>query len=146
MEEFIPVEPEGQPKRPVFLTVLCILTFISTGFSIIGAMIIPVMADFMIEVITQSREYDPAVYTDLFKVWKAGWGFYITVLAFTVLSLVGAIYMWNLRKNGFHFYTIANIILSYLPIVWLGLPVNIAGFFFPAAFIGMYALHLKFMK
>jgi hypothetical protein len=147
MEEYQQIEPQQEPaKRPVFLTVLCILTFISTGFSIMGCFMIPPMADFMIRMVTETPNYDPAVYADLFLIWNAGWGFYMTVLLFTVLSLIGAIMMWNLKKNGFHFYTISNIILFYLPIIWIGLPFNFAGLFFPLAFIGMYALHLKYMR
>jgi hypothetical protein len=142
--EDLQIEP--QPKRPVFLSVLCILTFVSTGFSILGCLIIPSMADFMIEVAKQTPSYNEAAYRDVILIWRAGWGFYLVLLVLTAFSLTGAILMWNLKKIGFHFYTIANIFIFYLPIMWLGLPFSIGGAFFPAAFIGMYALHLKFMK
>lgn len=137
--------PEQELKRPRFLTLLCILTFISTGFSIIGSIITTPMADFMIEFIRHSPEYNPDEYATLFVLWKMGWGFYLAILLFTLLSLTGALLMWNLKKNGFHFYTIANIILVYLPVVWAGTPLNIATVFMSAAFIGMYALHLRYM-
>jgi hypothetical protein len=146
MEEFTPVQPEQQYKRPLFLSVLCILTFISTGFSIIGSLIITPNADAMIEIAKSTPQYNAELYDDVFRIWKAGWPFYLIVLIFNLLSLTGAVFMWNLKKIGFHFYTIANIILSYLPVVWFDMPMNIAGLFFPAVFIGMYALHLRFMK
>jgi hypothetical protein len=143
MEEY-QITPEPQ-TRPVFLTVLCILTFISTGFGMLGSFAIPAMADFILELVKQSPKYDASLYADLFILWGAGWTFYLVVFLFTAMSFTGAILMWNLRRIGFHFYAIANIILFYLPVIWLNLPFNIVGALLSAAFIGMYALHLKYM-
>lgn len=137
--------PQSQLKRPPLLTALCILTFISTGFSVLGSVMTPAMADFMIGFVKKTPEYNPDEYTELFTLWKMGWGFYMTILLFSLLSLTGALLMWNLKKNGFHFYTIANIILFYLPVMWAGTPFNIIPAFMSASFIGMYALHLKYM-
>jgi hypothetical protein len=145
MEEY-QHEPQEEAKRPLFLSVLCILTFISCGLSVLGSLSITPMADVMIKVVKETEGYDPAVYADQFLVWKAGWGFYMLVLFFTLCSLTGAILMWNLKKMGFHFYAISNIILFYLPILWVGIPFNFGGLFFLLGFIGMYALHLKYMK
>jgi hypothetical protein len=139
------LQPETFKTRPVSLTILCVLTFISTGVSSLGCLLIPLMSDFMIMVIKQNTEMDPQASADAIMVISAGWGYYLTVLVFTLLSLTGAVYMWNLKKNGFHFYTIANIILFNIPIVWLGLPFNALPALLSLMFIGFYALHLKYM-
>lgn len=147
MEENIFI-PEPQPKklRPQFLTVLCILTFISTGISLLGALIIPVIADAVLSIIKTAPGMDAQTSADAAIVLTAGWAYYMTVFLVTLLALIGAVMMWNLKKNGFHFYTIANIILFCLPIMWLGMPFNIGAAFFPAMFIGFYAMHLKYME
>ena len=103
------------------------------------------MADVVIMFSKQMPGYDPAAAEELFKMYKAGWAYHLTFMLFTMLSLAGAILMWNLKRNGFHFYTIANIILFYLPIVWLDAPFHFALAFLAAAFVGMYALHRPLM-
>jgi len=135
--------PEG--KRPLLLTVLCVLTFISTGISIMASIMIPLLSDVMVEIF-KMPQFAPEANPEAIRIIQAGWGYYMIVLLLTAVSLTGAILMWNLKKIGFHFYTIANIFLFYLPIFWFGLPFNILAVFFPAMFIAMYAMHMKYMK
>ncbi|MCW3071582.1 MAG: hypothetical protein JWO44_1472 [Bacteroidetes bacterium] len=130
----------------MFLTVLCILTFISCGLGVMRTFIITPMADFMIEFIKQSPGYNADAYTEQFLLMKAGWAFYMVSLLPVLLALAGAIMMWNLKKNGFHFYTIANIILLSLPVVWLNLHLNFAEVFFTSLFVTMYASQMKYMR
>ena len=39
---------------------------------------------------------------------------------FSGLSLLGVILMWNIRRSGFHCYTLAQLILLTLPVIFLG--------------------------
>jgi hypothetical protein len=146
MEENNSIEQSpGNKKRPVLLSVLCVLTFISTGISILSSLVIPMLSDVMIELF-KMPQFAADANPEAIKVIQAGWGYYMIVLLLASVSLTGAIMMWNLRKNGFHFYTIANILLFYLPVLWFGFPFNILAAFFPAAFIALYAIHLKYMR
>ncbi|MCW3102530.1 MAG: hypothetical protein JWO09_970 [Bacteroidetes bacterium] len=133
-------------KRETFLTVLCILTFISCGLGIMRSLIITPLADFMIDIVKQSPKYDADMYTELFTLLKAGWGYYLVNLLLVLLELTGAVMMWNLKKNGFHFYTIANILLLYIPVTWLGLEFNYFEGFLTAAFVTMYAMQMRYMR
>ena len=36
------------------------------------------------------------------------------------VSLIGAILMWNLKRYGFHIYTIAQLLLIVLPVLFIG--------------------------
>lgn len=137
--------PITPPKRPVFLTVLCILTFVSSALGIIGALFTPVMADFMIAFLTKMPGYEQEIDEQALLILKAGWGYYLTLMGLTILSLTGALMMWRLQKNGFHFYTISNIAIYCLPSLFLPVDFNILGLVFPGVFIALYALHLKFM-
>jgi hypothetical protein len=140
------IKPVDNRKRPVSLTILCILTFISSGFSMIGCMIIPFASDLMIMLVKQSPDLEQQAIDDAVMVLNAGGKYYFLMFIVTALSFIGAIFMWNLKRNGFHFYTIGNILIFFLPIVWLGLPFNSVGALFAFMFVGFYALHLKYMR
>ena len=136
--------PEEQ-KRPTLLTVLCVLTFISTGITAIASLLVPMLSDVMMQIFKMPQFATEAT-PEALLVIQAGWGYYMINLLLTSVSLTGAIMMWNLRKNGFHFYTIANILLFYLPILWFGFPFDILAAFFPAMFIALYSLQLRHMR
>jgi len=62
------------------------------------------------------------------------------------LSLLGAWIMWNLRKPGFHLYTIAQIIQVMLPNIYFGIPgIPWAGIILSGTFVVLYGLNLKHM-
>jgi hypothetical protein len=145
MEENNQQELPTKEQRPSLLTVLCVLTFISTGISILSSLTIPMLSDMMVEIL-KMPQFAAEANPEAIMVIQAGWGYYMIVLLLTSVSLTGAIMMWNLRKSGFHFYTISNILLFYLPVLWFGFPFNIFAAFFPAAFIALYAMHLRYMR
>jgi hypothetical protein len=61
-------------------------------------------------------------------------------------SLAGAILMMNLKKAGFHVYTIFQILLILTPMYFMHLPSPGAPeVFFSGLFILLYSMNLKFM-
>lgn len=114
-------------ERPVFLTVLCILTFIGSGLGLLFGLIGLVAAG----AIDSFAQYLPVpVESGIFKS--------IIVLVMLAASLYGAIQMWNLKKLGFYIYAGANVIL-------LIMSFGIFGLIFTALFIVLYGLNLKHM-
>jgi hypothetical protein len=93
-----------------------------------------------------SPNYDEAAMAESMRVIEAGWGYYLLTLLFNLGSLTGAILMWKLIKNGFHFYALSNLAMLFLPTFFLGIAISWFAIFFTVGFIGMYALHLKCMK
>ncbi len=93
MEEFGTTNEMGQAKRPMFLTVLCVLTFISAGLGSFGSLIIPLIAEQIIEFFKTAPNYDEAQFAGLIAMLNAGWGYYLTICLLSVLSLIGAILM-----------------------------------------------------
>lgn len=77
----------GAAKRPAFLTVLCILTFIGSGWGIIQSLAM------------QSPEL--AAY--------AGY-YYWVILLLNLGTLFGAIQMWQMKKTGLYIWTAAEVI------------------------------------
>ena len=153
-------ENEQPKKRPVFLTVLCILTWIGSGIGLLSGMVsfITGPADDYSEL---ANTPDPsgmldgiAPYED-FVMWSnVSNGIGILVAA---LCIVGAILMFKLNKIGFFLY-LAGCIISVavtamamnvlMPpmLAWVGVLTVVLGALISAAFIIMYAVNLKHMN
>jgi len=160
-------EPQEEvKKRPVFLTVLCILTFVGCGLTLIGAVYglatdpaaglaksleaqkdNPQVADMMLKIMSRIGEY-----VKWAKITN-----YVSLANFA-LCLAGSLLMWNLRKSGFFMYVggqvaaFAVAIPTYLVVAdipFLGM-MALIGVVFSAlvyvAFIVMYGVNLKHMR
>lgn len=134
------------PKRPTFLTVLCILTFISAGTGMLSSLLTPPFSDVLVEMVRIYPGLDESIKADAIKVYQAGWNFHFTTFILSSCSLIGAIMMWNLKKNGFHFYALSNLGLLFVPILLLEMSTSWGSILLTSGFIGMYAVHLKEMK
>lgn len=134
------------PLRPVFLTILCVLTFISAGMGALSALSTPLFSSIMVEIVNNSPIFDETMKPQVILLLQAGWGYYLTTCVFAIGSLTGAIMMWNLRKMGFHFYTISNLGLLFVPTLFLQIQVGLGSVLITLAFIGFYAIYLKLMK
>ena len=126
------VNDSGAKKRPVFITVLAILTFVGAGFGVISG-----LGQLSID---------------------GGLGG-STIIA-NLLCIVGAIMMMKLKKVGFYLYVVGQLTpIIYVFAVLGGLEaMSVPGLgsavaavtaivlIVPIAFIVMYALNLKHMK
>lgn len=83
----------GNPVRPTFLTVLCILTFIGSGLGILGSLL-----GFMG---SAALSYFAPQGTMISQ---------IIALSASALCLFGAIKMWGLYKQGFTFYLLGAVL------------------------------------
>ena len=166
MEENVEFETI-RPQRPVFLKVLCILTFIGSGYGMISNTISyfnatemsKIAAEAMQEV-DKKKDKDPESVNLLNKIKdnasvmatpenirKAAMGNIIT----SAFCLLGAVLMWNLRRTGFYIYTLATVISIILPFYLFGsnFLTNLSGGilgFIGILFIIFYAMNIKSMK
>ncbi len=134
------------PKRPVSLSVLCILSFISAGMGSISALVTPIFSDVMIELLKSTPNYDETAMNEAIIILKAGWGFYLVTFILALGSLTGAVLMWKLKKIGFHFYALSNLGLLMAPMLMFGMAISWPGIFLTTSFILLYAVNLKFMR
>jgi hypothetical protein len=90
-----------QAKRPTFLTVLCILTFIGSGLGVLGG---------LLGLIGSSA---------LAMFAPAGGAIIWSVLALigAALCLFGAIQMWGLKKSGFTMYLLGSLVSIVVAII-----------------------------
>lgn len=159
------------PSRPVFLKILCILTFIGSGYGIINSVVTYFNANSIANIVAEAKTQMDSAYekkkmnndaesgiaknviknmslmTSPENLKKTAIGTIIT----SVLCLFGAILMWRLRKSGFYIYTLGTLIGIILPFYFFGnnFLTNIsAGFqsFIGILFVIFYAMNLKSMK
>ncbi len=121
-------------KRPVFLSVLCILTFIGSGLGLLAFLLLIVGAG---AIMSYLGSFGGALGT-------GSMGYLIISLVLSLASLFGAIQMWKLKKMGFFIYTGAAIIGIILPL-FFGLVFSTFGTIITVAFIVMYFLNIKAM-
>lgn len=158
---------QGPPKRPVFITVLCILTFVSCGLSFISSIYGLATANKSEETVKafsrlQENDSLPVLFGDVSEgmVKIAEWtvtSHYLS-LGNVLICLVGALLMWRLRKVGYFIYIFGQI-LPFIALVgmysavqnvpFLGITMLIGSIvtaIFAIAFIIMYGLNVKHMR
>jgi len=145
---------DGAKKRPTFLTVLCILSFVAAGITVIGGIMgylamaaVGGMADAVganMEAM-EGMESMPGM-EDAMNVMAHAKTLLIVAIAVTLIALAGVIMMWKLKKNGFYLYTAAQVIGIVTPIIIAGMAsFSVMGVIISLAFIVMYGLNLKHM-
>ena len=166
-------------KRPTFLIVLCILTFIGCGWKI-AKNIIDCIYTCMIIGIKDTKHISHSVrsYTDALKEVAASdttshpdvslesfnavvdvfSSYFIYPLAipvsqnlFLIISIIGAILMFNLKRKGFYIYTVAQILYLVATLYFMGFS-SWALFFISTEiliillFLILFAVNLKYMR
>lgn len=144
----------GTAERPVFLTVLCILSFIAAGisilvygaaFALIGAA--SATASGMSSGMTgeAGAAFEKAMAA---AAPSAGliWAYIIVGFVTVILSLIGVIKMWKLQKSGFMMYVVAAVGAIAMSVVYSGVSASIVGIIISGVFILLYGLNLKHLK
>lgn len=137
-------QPTNETKRPVFLTVLCILSFIAAGFGIIGYLGAIALAGIASAAVSNMSTDAMASYTGP----SVGliWAYIIVGIITTLVTLFAVIKMWKLQKVGFYIYVACAVISLIMSIVYGGISSAIVSIIISAVFIVLYGLNLKHMK
>lgn len=164
------INNENAP-RPRFLTVLCILTFISAGLSFVSGLYNLVFVGkqseeamlqtkvTMAESISQLKDVGMTTLVDMMEklqrmTIEINDNFYLASVISLVtvgIGLAGAYKMWNGFKVGFHLYIVYNLLIVGAMYIYVS-PSNIPSFvvifnlIFSAIFVFMYSRNLKWMK
>lgn len=171
-EEYMNInqETEQPKKRPVLLTVLCILSFITVGFGVLGVLFtliggepspekIQSAYNELIQMASEMRDKQLTTVADMLEqaadltVYQQHR--YWSVLGINALTMitgfVGVLFMFRGKRLGFHLYIIYNLISiggtflivpsHMVPMVSVIMNLVISGLF-----IFLYALNLKWMN
>ena len=163
-----PFEENQTSVRPTFLTVLCVLTLVWNAYKFYGAipntftpekvmankeqanemiteMLSKYMSDKDLEKIEESQAETAKLFEERNLVLSGGMS-----LISSLLLMLGAIWMWGLRKKGFWVYIAGNIVGILAPIIifggQIGWSVGVMSFIASAIFTGLYAVNLKFLS
>lgn len=155
-------ETNNVTKRPMFLKVLCILTFVGSGLGILGGLwgFSGASTDMIVESVKHSREVQ-GVTTVFNEAEYAQWYFYSSVagLIGSLACLTGALLMWKLKKIGYFIYLpgyMIPFIVSIVALPHMDVGVEMSGFIgavsvafnglIMLAFFIMYGVNVKHMK
>lgn len=153
---------ENTFRRPVLLLVVCLLTFIGSGWDILANLFYLFTANIREGMMNAGQ--NPAIilelegqsfWTSSLELMEAGRQYVREMVVFRlilhVVSLSGAILMFRLRRSGFYLFVSARILLLFvlpyfagfhLVVVFRMLMSGVVSFLF----IALYALHLKYMN
>lgn len=103
------------------LHIVLILSFIGSGFSFISYMTAGLFYTYFQQTLaafsqTMGDELSLAIEA-LSEIPRL---LYISMGLFYGISLLGAVWMWRLRKSGFHFYTLSQLVVLALPVLFMG--------------------------
>ena len=146
MEEFNPGPgKETSPKRPVLLTILCILTFIGSGLNLVSSFLITIFYNTFQSVAGDISKAFNLPTMDM--ILNAKPPFFMVSSFLYAFSTYGAFEMWKLRKRGFHLYAISQLLLIMMPMYFFKLPFpSVPDLIFPGIFIILYSTNLKHMS
>ncbi|MBI4930332.1 MAG: hypothetical protein HY841_06185 [Bacteroidetes bacterium] len=156
------------PKRPTFLTVLCILTYVGVGLGIVMSVVAwwgMHAAQAMMDATSSMAEgMTEAAGTDMSSIPGMGdamaeanaaikWANVTLIVSIVgaLLCLVGALQMWKLKKMGFFIYVVGELAPVIATAVLLGGSAFggmslVMGAVFPVLFVILYGLNLKHMS
>ncbi len=159
MNDFLPDQGKNllagvSTKRPLFLSILCVLSFIMSGIMLI-AFGVGIFSLFLSEATISgvwssiSQSQPQLTSTDAHAFFRAAGIYSCLAFLLQLTSLWGLIAIWKLRRVGFIIYTAAE-----LAFYFIGLIVNFDGeangirgafiyILFDLVFIGLYALNWK---
>ncbi|MEP6927279.1 MAG: hypothetical protein ABI834_06555 [Ginsengibacter sp.] len=171
-------EFEQEPRlRPTLLTVLCILTFIGSGWIIVSSVWSYSTAAQTVRMFSSARmgrmndstlQKDSAM-KNMGNKKRAGFGekmmlsvskimteenirkSAVGAIISGIFTLLGALLMWRLKRNGFYLYIVGIIIGLIVPFYLYGnnlLAIGMSSFssFFGLVFIALYALNIKSLR
>ncbi len=123
-------------KRNPLLTALCILTFIGSSTAFIAYFLSSVFFKKSSELIIKYSNWHSVEIISPF--------YFTLFMAFSAVSLIGAIRMWKLHRDGYYLYLISRILILFTPVVWLGWgSFSVSGAIFAVIFVAGFSMNFK---
>ena len=150
MEQVVPGGDGEQPKRPELLKILCILTFIGSGLSMLANIIMFFTLDLWIQAYEKGlfSVLEDQIKTEVIELLIGISPLYYIIQGLLFLmSVYGAWLMWNLKRTGFHVYVVSQILLLIVSKVFIpAQPFPVIPLLLSLVFVLLYARNLQSMK
>ncbi|MCR5822020.1 MAG: hypothetical protein K6F85_03790 [Bacteroidales bacterium] len=109
------------PKNKIYLHILLVLSIIGSGTMLLSNTMMAIMLPDLKTFYEANAAMFPEQLTTMFDMTFAVPRLYYALSALlAALSLAGVIMMWNLRAAGFHCYTLAQLLMLIVPVLFLG--------------------------
>lgn len=139
---------EFRHERSTILSVFCILSFINAAFQALMNFVTLLTKDsFLAKIENEEAPFDKMAeqmgnkYDEFVDMMTAtlsiSWIYYLLMTLCFVASFIGVAKMWKMRKSGFHFYAIAQILILIIP-SFFNKYVSIGGVVSSAIFTGLF--------
>ena len=160
-----------KPNRPTFLTVLCILTFVVSGYHFVQGLIgifinksvdtatFNEMSEQLYESMEQMdgeqqqfmQSFIDSIQVTINAIIENAVAIGVFEMLASALGIFGAILMFKLNKKGYYLYILAKIVGVIAPLVIIGFNVLTISIYSFIAFIGiifivLYGLNVKYMR
>jgi len=143
-EQQQPMKNEHIPNL-VLLKILCIFTFVISGIGLFSFGLIGLIYDFFSNNLSLIPDEKNRELIEMML--SAGRSFFLLSAILYATSLAGIVFLWKMKKVGFHLFTASQLLLLILPLIYFkGFPNNGANMLFPILFIAGYVGYLKYMK
>ena len=140
------MEAENQNIRPQFLKVLCILSWINAGITIISSSLYKMMSG----TVAQSLDFisDETLKKEMLLQIEFLNGNSIWIVLLYLVSILAVFLMWNRNRNGFYIYIAVNVGLVLLPFTFFPFSALdlISSSLLTVAFIFMYSRNIYYMN
>ena len=155
----------NNPKRPDFLSAICILSFVGLGwrifrssFDMVAGFFTAAFAPVLDEAIRDlETETEPVagvathVIQAVQQLMQHITAFGFLRILFSIGAVLGVVMMWNLKKQGFYLYAGFRVLILLVPVLVMGFNIIsifmvASGLVFTALFILLYGFNLKYMQ
>ena len=137
------MDPSEKKSRLRALHVVLILSFIANGLGAFSNLMMSLPA--MRSTLRENMQLIPEVLHETYEMMLSiPFTYYIASAIFSAVAFVGCLRMWRLKGLGFHYYTIAKLLLIATPLVFIGRQyLNIGDVMMSLLFIAYYFISLR---
>lgn len=132
-------------QSPVLLRVLLVLSIIYGSMTFLSGTLMAIALPSLDAVYRANQSLLPS---EMFTMWERAAAvprpLYAALAVLSLASVTGCVLMWNLRRSGFHLYTIAQLLMLVLPLLFMGKGyLGLGDLMFTALFVFIYYRQLK---
>lgn len=123
-------------KKPIFYESACIFSIIGSSIGFISMFISTLFFRIVTERIT--------LITNITSTEKLSPVYFAMLMAAFSVSLTGALKLYRMQRVGLYFYITAQIIILFLPVIWLGSNAfSVTNAIFTMIFSGVYLYYYR---
>ena len=115
------IEEQRQLSRIKWLHVVLVLSIIGSGLNLFTSLIMSLFGPSLMAAFQSMSSELPEEVSIMYETMFSTPRFmYVCLTVLYAMSLAGVILMWRLRKNGFHLYTLAQLLSLVVPVLFMG--------------------------